>query len=271
MAEKPELEARSLAVEYRAGQQVVSALHAIDLSVERGEFVAVLGPSGSGKTTLLNVFAGFVQPTSGGAHFRGSPITGPSSERGVVFQRHALFPWLNVAENVAFPLKLRGFDRRARYGFVAPLLARIGLADFAELPVWTLSGGMQQRVGFARALAADPAVLLLDEPLGALDAITREDLQSVLVRLWAASEKTALLITHDIEEAVFLATQLIVLSHRPGRIVARLKLDFSRRVGDGGEDPRRIRSEPEFVATKAELRGLLDSAKTVEDREEILA
>jgi taurine transport system ATP-binding protein len=253
----PELEARNLSVEYELAEGAVSALRGIDLAVEPGQFLAILGPSGSGKTTLLNAFAGFIRPTAGSVYFRGEPIMAPSVERAVVFQRHALLPWLDVSENIAFPLKLRGIEKRRRRALVAPLIARIGLAEFADLPVWALSGGMQQRVGLARALAADPAVLLLDEPLGALDAITREGLQRVLIELWAGSRKTAVLITHDVEEAVFLATRLIVLSERPGRIIARFDLPFSARIA-AGDDSRSIRSDPAFTAAKAELRDLMD-------------
>jgi taurine transport system ATP-binding protein len=257
MTSTPELEARQLAVDYGAGARALAALEAVDLTVARGDFVAILGPSGSGKTTLLNVFAGLVPPSRGQALFRGGPITAPSAERSMVFQRHALLPWLNVAENVAFPLKIKGVDRRKRRQQVIPLLVQVGLAEFADKPVWTLSGGMQQRVGLARALAADPSVLLLDEPLGALDAITREDLQRVLLDLWAATAKTAVLITHDIEEAVFLATHLVVLSSRPGRIVGRFELPFGRRVADG-ESSRAVRADAEFSAVKAELRAIMD-------------
>ena len=251
-----ELEARHLSVEYNANRGTLPALRDINLTVRPGSFLAILGPSGSGKTTLLNAFAGLVRPTAGDVLFRGSPILAPSEERAVVFQRHALLPWLNVAENVAFPLKIRGIDRRRRRIMVAPLLVRVGLGEFADHPTWTLSGGMQQRVGLARALAADPAVLLLDEPLGALDAITREDMQRVVLELWAASAKTAVLITHDIEEAVFLATQLVVLSERPGRIVARFDLSFSQRVATG-EEAGAIRADAAFTAMKAELRALM--------------
>jgi taurine transport system ATP-binding protein len=261
MTTVPELEARNLSIAYDGRGTPLPALRGIDLKIEKGGFLAVLGPSGSGKTTLLNAFAGFVHPTSGSALFRDNPVTGPSAERAVVFQRHALLPWLDVTENVAFPLKLRGLDKRARRDAVVPLLERVGLADFATYPVWTLSGGMQQRVGLARALAADPAVLLLDEPLGALDAMTREDLQRVLLDLWAASAKTALLITHDIEEAVFLATTLVVLSERPGRIVARYDLPFARRVA-AGADAEDIRADGEFTAIKAELRHLMHARVT---------
>ncbi len=256
MVDRLELEARNLSVAYDAADGALPALQSIDLAVRAGSFVAVLGPSGSGKTTLLNAFAGFVRPTGGEVFFRDRPIAGPSAERAVVFQRHALLPWLDVADNVAFPLKVRGVPYRTRRQAVVPLLLRVGLAEFASKPVWTLSGGMQQRVGLARALAADPAVLLLDEPLGALDAITREDMQRVLLDLWATTAKTALLITHDIEEAVFLATHLVVLSERPGRIVARLDLDFSARVA-AGEDAAAIRADREFTAVKAELRAVM--------------
>ncbi|MBN9022787.1 MAG: ABC transporter ATP-binding protein [Rhizobiales bacterium] len=256
MARVPDLEAVGLSVAYTAGTEAMTVLRGIDLSIPAGSFVTVLGPSGSGKTTLLNVFAGFVRPTTGIARFRGAPIAAPSAERAVVFQGHALLPWLDVAENVAFPLKLRGVDRSRRRQRVLPLLRQVGLADFAGHPVWALSGGMQQRVGLARALAADPAVLLLDEPLGALDAITREGMQRLLLELWATSGKTALLITHDIEEAILLGTQLIVLSDRPGTIVARETLAFGTRVA-AGEDPRTIRNDPEFNAAKGRLRDLM--------------
>jgi len=266
MSTTSELEARGLAVDYPAHSGRLPALRGIDLAVEPGAFLAVLGPSGSGKTTLLNVFAGFVRPTSGQAFFRGKPISAPSVERAVVFQRHALLPWLDVTENIAFPLKIRGIERARRRQMVLPLVHRVGLSEFAEHPVWTLSGGMQQRVGLARALAADPAVLLLDEPLGALDAITREDMQRVLLDLWASSHKTALLITHDIEEAVFLGTQLIVLSERPGRIVARHDLPFSRRVA-AGDDPRAVRSDATFASVKAELRDVMHAHAMSEKRE----
>jgi taurine transport system ATP-binding protein len=263
MATPLELEARGLSVDYAAGGGGMPALRGIDLAVPAGDFVTVLGPSGSGKTTLLNVLAGFVRPTSGTARFRGADIVAPSAERAVVFQRHALLPWLDVTDNVAYPLKVRGVDRRQRRRMVLPLLHRVGLADFASHAVWTLSGGMQQRVGLARALAADPALLLLDEPLGALDAITREDMQGLLLDLWSSSGKTVLLITHDIEEAVFLGTTLVVLSDRPGRIVARRELDFSRRIA-GGDDPRAVRSDPAFTAVRAELRDLMhDQSRNV--------
>jgi taurine transport system ATP-binding protein len=153
MSITPELEARRLSVDYvtTAAAAAVAALRGIDLTVAAGELLCILGPSGSGKTTLLNAFAGFVPPTSGNVYFRGQPILAPSVERAVVFQRHALLPWLDVTENVAFPLKLRGIDRGRRRAIVAPLLARVGIAEFAGYPVWTLSGGMQQRVGLARA------------------------------------------------------------------------------------------------------------------------
>jgi taurine transport system ATP-binding protein len=252
-----ELEARKLSVEYAARGGRLHALDSVDIKVQRGRFLAILGPSGSGKTTLLNAFAGFVRPTTGNVFFRGEAIAGPSVERAMVFQKHALLPWLDVAENVAFPLKLRGIGARSRRFQVEPLLDRVGLGAFASYPVWSLSGGMQQRVGLARALAADPAALLLDEPLGALDAITREDLQDVLVELWASSGKTVVLITHDIEEAVFLASDLVVLSDRPGRVVASIEVPFSARVA-AGENARRIRTAPEFTALKAELRDVMD-------------
>src|SRR5581483_7889568 len=145
MPATPELEVRGLSVEYDLGESAVAALRGIDLAVEQAALIAVLAPSGSGKTTLLNAFAGFIRPTAGEAYFRGRPIVAPSAERAVVFQRHALLPWLDVTENIAFPLRMRGLGSVRRRAMVAPLVARVGLAEFAKHPVWTLSGGMQQR------------------------------------------------------------------------------------------------------------------------------
>ena len=225
------------------------ALQDISLSIGNGELVVVLGPSGCGKTTLLNLIAGFIPADSGTITLDGQWVTGPGADRGVVFQHEGLLPWRTVLDNVAFGLQLAGVEKRARRAVAAQMLKKVGLAGAEQRFIWQLSGGMRQRVGIARALAADPRLLLLDEPFGALDAFTREQMQELLLTLWRDSGKQILLITHDIEEAVFLASELILLSPGPGRIVERLSLDFGRRYA-AGEACRTIKSDPAFIARR---------------------
>jgi taurine transport system ATP-binding protein len=224
-------------------------LQDLTLTLSDGQLLVVLGPSGSGKTTLLNLAAGFAQPSAGHVMLDGKPITGPGAERGVVFQHDVLLPWQDVLNNVGFGLQLAGVGRQERERRARTLLERVGLAGFEKRPVWSLSGGQRQRVGLARALAAQPQLLLLDEPFGALDAFAREQMQELLLTLWQGNRKPALLITHDIEEAVFLATDLVLLAAHPGRIVERLSLDFSSRYV-AGESARAIKSDPAFIATR---------------------
>ncbi|WP_034917539.1 MULTISPECIES: taurine ABC transporter ATP-binding subunit [Erwinia] len=225
------------------------ALNDINLSIDAGELLVVLGPSGCGKTTLLNLIAGFLPAASGTITLEGKPVTGPGAERGVVFQHEGLLPWRNVVDNVAFGLQLAGMAKEARHEIARQMLKQVGLEGAEKKFIWQLSGGMRQRVGIARALAADPQLLLLDEPFGALDAFTREQMQELLLTLWRKSGKQVLLITHDIEEAVFLASELILLSPGPGRIIERLSLDFGRRYTNG-ESCRAIKSDPEFIARR---------------------
>lgn len=221
----------------------------ISLSLGPQQLLVALGPSGSGKTTLLNLIAGFVAPSAGRISLDQQPVQGPSAERGVVFQDDVLLPWQNVLENVGFGLQLAGVPRLARDSKARELLSLVDLAGFEQRRIWELSGGQRQRVGLARALAADPRVLLMDEPFGALDAFTREQMQELLLQVWQRTAKPVLLITHDIEEAVFLATELILLSPNPGRISERLQLDFGLRYA-AGESARSIKSDPAFIATR---------------------
>ncbi|HEY9100926.1 taurine ABC transporter ATP-binding subunit [Chitinimonas sp.] len=244
------LQLESVSVRYE--DHAAPVLDRISLAVGNGELVVALGPSGCGKTTLLNLMAGFVAPDSGSISLDGVPVEGPSAERGVVFQDDALLPWLDVLGNVAFGLKLRGVPRAEREARARELLHLVDLAQHASQPIWALSGGQRQRVGIARALTADPRVLLLDEPFGALDALNREQMQALLLRVWQATGKQVFLITHDIEEAVFLATELLLLSARPGRIVERIKLDFGRRHA-AGESVRRIKSDPSFITVREQV------------------
>ncbi len=232
--------------------QRASVFDQLSLSIAPGEFVAILGRSGSGKTSLLNLAAGFLAPNAGRVSVGNEPITGPGADRAVVFQDDALFAWLSARDNVALPLKLRGVSVAARRRRADELLALVGLSEHADKSIWELSGGQRQRVGIARALAADPKFLLLDEPLGALDAMTRERMQELLLKVWGASRAGVLLITHSVEEALFLGTRIVVLAPDPGRITEDRPADYSRRFL-AGEKARALKAEPAFIARREEL------------------
>ncbi|HHT5691017.1 TPA: taurine ABC transporter ATP-binding subunit [Raoultella ornithinolytica] len=225
------------------------ALADINLTLDSGELLVVLGPSGCGKTTLLNLIAGFVPYQHGSITLEGQRVEGPGAERGVVFQHEGLLPWRNVQDNVALGLQLAGVDKAARREPAVRMLKKVGLEGAEKRFIWQLSGGQRQRVGIARALAANPQLLLLDEPFGALDAFTREQMQTLLLSLWHETGKQVLLITHDIEEAVFMATELVLLSPGPGRVLERLPLNFGRRF-IAGESCRSIKSDPQFIAQR---------------------
>lgn len=225
------------------------ALADINLTLDSGELLVVLGPSGCGKTTLLNLIAGFVPYQHGSITLEGQRVEGPGAERGVVFQHEGLLPWRNVQDNVALGLQLAGVDKAARRETAARMLKKVGLEGAEKRFIWQLSGGQRQRIGIARALAANPQLLLLDEPFGALDAFTREQMQTLLLNLWHETGKQVLLITHDIEEAVFMATELVLLSPGPGRVLERLPLNFGRRF-IAGESCRSIKSDPQFIAQR---------------------
>jgi taurine transport system ATP-binding protein len=247
-----ELKAEHASVVYQTARGALTALRDVSVSVRSGEIVVALGASGCGKSTLLSLLAGFQQPTSGSVTMDGAPVLEPHASRGVVFQDDALMPWLNVIDNVAFGLRMQGQARAAREEKAAEVLKLVKLGGFEKHRIDEISGGMRQRVGLARALAADPSFLLMDEPLGALDALTREHMQTLLLDVWKATGKGIFLITHSIEEAVLLATELLILSPRPGRVVARYGLDFSRRYATG-ESLRSIRSDPKFTSIHLEL------------------
>ncbi|WP_062226974.1 taurine ABC transporter ATP-binding protein [Aureimonas frigidaquae] len=236
----------------RDSAPAAAVLDGVDLVIERGAFVTVLGRSGAGKTSLLNLAAGFVLPTKGSIACDGVPVLGPGPERAVVFQDDALLPWLSVAENIALPLRLRGLSRAHQAERTNALLQAVGLPEFGQRHVWELSGGQRQRVGIARALAADPHFLLMDEPLGALDAMTRERMQELILRTWNASGAGVMLITHSVEEALFLGTRVIVLSGRPGRIAQSVEISFSQDFLSG-KPARSIRSDPGFTALREAL------------------
>ena len=224
-------------------QQVV-ALENIDLRISSGEFVCLLGPSGCGKSTLLNLIAGFLLPTAGTVAVDGTAVSAPGPDRGMVFQEYALFPWMTVAENIAFGLRVKGMPRAAITARVDELLRLLGLAEFRARFPKDLSGGMRQRVAIARVLAIDSPVLLMDEPFGALDALTRRTLQDELLRLWQRMHKTVVFVTHSIEEAIYLADRVVVMTYRPGTIKRDQRIDLPR-----PRDP----ASTEFNALKREL------------------
>lgn len=243
---------RGVSVHYDGSGGRVTALEGVDLTIEPGELVAVVGPSGCGKTTLLKVIAGFLPATEGDALFDGRPIERPGPERGVVFQQANLYPWMSVSDNVALGLRFRGVPKAERCAEAARQLARVGLDGFGDVPPYELSGGMQQRAQIARVLATDPELLLLDEPFGALDALTRERLQDELHTLWRSTGKSALFITHGIEEAVYLGSRVVVMSPRPGRIVADIPVPFATAPHD-----RSLRADPAFVALREQVAELV--------------
>ncbi|WP_432460737.1 MULTISPECIES: taurine ABC transporter ATP-binding protein [unclassified Agarivorans] len=268
------LEIHDVSVVYPAAQggDPVTALSEVNLNIEQGDFVVALGASGCGKTTLLNLIAGFISPTKGyltlgDSVIEGYPrvacgldigdeIVGPGADRGVVFQKHALLPWLNVIENTEFGLKLQGVDKQQRRERAASYLKLVGLEDFHQHKVYQLSGGMQQRVGIARALTNNPEMLLLDEPLGALDALTRESLQELLLDVWRETNKMMFFITHSVDEALLLATRLIVMSPRPGRITHEFKIDFNQQFL-ACRDARKVKSSAAFIAMREQVLAII--------------
>jgi len=230
----------------RGGTPTV-ALEPVTLRVEDNDFITILGPSGCGKSTLLRIVAGLDTPTSGRVLLDGTPVVAPGADRGMVFQSYTLFPWLTVHENICFGLREKNMPQNEQQRIAAHYIARVGLGGFERHYPKMLSGGMQQRTAIARALANDPKILLLDEPFGALDNQTRALMQELLLGIWEAEKKTVLFVTHDIEEAIFMAGRVIVMSARPGRIKVEVAVDLPH--------PRHytVKTTPEFSALKARL------------------
>ncbi|WP_305785887.1 ABC transporter ATP-binding protein [Symbioplanes lichenis] len=224
--------------------ETFTALGDVSLELADNEFVTVVGPSGCGKTTLMNILAGLEEPTSGRALLDGKAIKGPGPERGVIFQQYALFPWLTVRKNVEFGLKTKGVGRDERRRVADHFIDLVGLTQFADALPKTLSGGMKQRVAIARAYAVNPSILLMDEPFGAVDALTRVRLQDQLLATWSQEKRTVVFITHDVDEAVFLANRVVVMAARPGRIVEIIDVDLPYPRND------ELRLSPAFTALR---------------------
>ena len=238
------------------GRPPVAALSEIKLEIVEGEFVVALGASGCGKSTLLNLIAGFLSPSTGSLVLDGRTVSGPGADRAVVFQKHALLPWLNVIDNVAFGLEIQGIAKQARHKTANEFIQLLGLDGFQNSPVYKLSGGMQQRVGIARALTCDPKILLMDEPLGALDALTREKAQELILKIWGETRKSVFFITHSVEEALFMGTKLIVMSPRPGRITHVFDRPFSR-LFQSVAPARQGKASPEFIALREKVLNII--------------
>lgn len=232
---------------------VVHALDSIDLTVHPQEFISLLGTSGCGKSTLLRIMAGLEEPTAGSVSFDGQRVRGPGRDRGMVFQSYTLFPWLSVIDNIAFGLREQGMGRKARREIAQQYTELVGLQGFEHQYTTTLSGGMQQRVALARALANEPKALLLDEPFGALDMLTRETMQELLLGIWQRAPKTVVMVTHDVDEAILLANRVVVMSARPGRIREVIDIDL------GPERSSEVRLSEEFIEYKRRATALLRS------------
>lgn len=233
----------------------VQALKDVTIDLRPGELLSVLGPSGCGKTTLLNIVAGFLAPTEGKITLNDKRVTGPGADRGMVFQQGALFEWMDVRENVGFGPRMKRMKAAPKKEIVDHLLDIVGLRDFKDKAVYELSGGMQQRVALARCLANEPDVILMDEPLGALDALTREKMQGLVLKLWKETGKTIILITHSVEEALLLGERLIVMAPRPGRIHKEYNLPFAD-MGVG-RDLREVKKDPRFAQTREEILSMI--------------
>lgn len=245
------LELKNICVDFHTKKEILTAVKDVSMKVGKGDFISIVGPSGCGKSTLLNVIGGFLPPSHGTIYDNEGPLHGPSKNRGVVFQSPALYPWLNIEENVAFGLKVNGIKKDKREQIVKENLERVKLSDFGHMYCYELSGGMRQRVAIARILANDPEILLMDEPFGALDVLTREHMQDELLKIWRDTHKTIILITHSVEEAIYLSTEVHVMSKLPGQIIKSVKTPFSTEYAEVGS--REVKSLPEFVKLREEV------------------
>ncbi|MBR1392458.1 MAG: ABC transporter ATP-binding protein [Ruminococcus sp.] len=258
------IEIDSVDLDYAGKTGSIKALENIHFNIFPGEFVCVLGPSGCGKSTLLKIIAGFIKPTSGAVRLDGKEIEGTDWHRGVVFQNPPLYEWYSVRSNISFGPKMRGLPKSEYEPLVDEYIAKVGLTEFADKKIYELSGGMKQRVSIARALINDPEILLMDEPFGALDALTRESVQDLTRKIWWDTGKTIFFITHDVEEALLLASRVIVLSRHPGKVIDDIRVNFSRQIIEDGADD--IKFTPEFYKYRERLLKLINGQRTEQDK-----
>lgn len=249
-----------LGLTYTSENNQVQALEDINLEIREGEFVCLLGPSGCGKSTLLKIIAGFIPPTAGEAYINETKITGADWHRGVVFQQPALYPWLTVEENVKFGLKMRKVPKAEQKQIAEYYLEKVGLLEFRKHKPYELSGGMKQRISIARVLVNNPDVLLMDEPFGALDALTRDQMQNLVRNIWWETHKSILFITHDVDEALSLGTRVIIMSPRPGRIIKEFKTSFTNSITSDNAD--QVRFSAEFKRIREEVLDMINHVRT---------
>ena len=260
-ARAPLLDLQNVSVTYGQGASAVRALDNVSLRINKGDFVTIVGPSGCGKSTLMHVIAGFVPASQGRVLLNGKAVRRPGADRAVVLQQPTLFPWLTVFGNVKMGPRARGVPLRERQRIVEHYLALVGLSAARDRRPYELSGGMQQRVALARAFANDSQILLVDEPFGALDALTRDRMQREIIRIWHETGKTILFITHDVDEAVFCSTEVVVMDAGPGRVVDRVAVPFSRQYATRARKSRNIRTGADYLAVReAVLRRIMPDA-----------
>lgn len=253
---KPMIELEKIELTYSEKKQSVDALCNINLTINEGDFLCVLGPSGCGKSTLLGILAGYLKPTGGTARMNGEPINGANWKRAVVFQTPTLYPWLSAYDNIAFGLKMRHLPKEEIAEKVEKYIKLVGLEGFGDSKPYELSGGMKQRVALARTLVNQPSMILMDEPFGALDAITRSNMQELVRKLWRETGSTILMITHDVDEALTLATRVIVMSQRPGTIVKSFNTAYTYDFSEQGEG---VRFSDDYVKIRKEILGIINN------------
>lgn len=251
------IEISGLGVEYLTNSDPIRAIQNINLNIYRGDFICVLGPSGCGKSTLLKVLAGFLQQTEGTFLMNGNVVAGPDWNRGVVFQSASLYPWMNVRKNIEFGPKMKGLSKAESSKIASHYLKQVDLVEFENQATFELSGGMKQRVALARVLANEPEVMLMDEPLGALDALTRIHMQKLIRNIWKENHNTIFMITHDVDEALSLGTRVLVMSKNPGTIIKELDLDFIENAVDSRTG--RIHTNEKYLNLKEEILDLIDT------------
>jgi taurine transport system ATP-binding protein len=244
---------------YSGEKGTVTALNRVRLSVEEGEFLCLLGPSGCGKSTLLRIIAGFLKPTAGEVLMENRPVEGPDWHRGVIFQAPTLYAWLNVRDNIAFGLRMRKFPKKEIRELTDRYIELVGLKGFETSKPYELSGGMKQRVALARTLVNHPKILLMDEPFGALDALTRQKMQELVRTIWMETKNTVFLITHDVDEALSLGTREVIMSGRPGTILNEFRSGFTYRFLT--EDPEQVRYRREYAETRKEILKIISSQR----------